>query len=295
MRILALSLLRLGDVIMHRHLLRSLHAKYGPCEIDLTLNDSVLRSQPRLPEAQKLIAFPRESLQLLLGVNERPILRAIAELEEWIQQVSVQNYDLVVNLAPTKVSSRLMDCFSAASSLSPHLRASDEGHLIESTARALRLPVPARKPARMRDVRKIGFQTLTSQASKNWPLENWRKLYDQVSEAFPQVALSVFAAPGEVETLSPFFNAKDLWVCSWQELENTIDTFDWIVSGDTSVVHLAAEQHVPVLGLYLRDAQSSSPYQIGGEVLVDFSVEQVFLKIQNFIHHHKGGPDAHRD
>ncbi|MEI7973448.1 MAG: glycosyltransferase family 9 protein, partial [Bdellovibrio sp.] len=144
-------------------------------------------------------------------------------------------------------------------------------HWIELAALALDLPLPSRvRVLQDSPVLRLGLQLFTSDPKKDWDLQNWWSLAERLREIFPEIEVSFLVAPFEVDRLTETQNRDPrLRILRWPQLENYLSDLDLLVSGDTSVLHLAVEKGVRCLGLYMGSAQalSSGPYQLNPWVL----------------------------
>lgn len=280
-KIWVLSLLRVGDLLQHRSLLRSLRSLYPSHQINLLINESVFQLGVKVSEADAVFAFPRESLQRILASNERSIHEAVMELENWMRDLNPQAEDLVFNFTHTRLASLLVSLFPCQEKRGPQWSPKGKplartwkemewergvgGHWIELAASALRLPIPERIEAmQVSSVLRLGLQIFTSDLKKDWSLQNWWSLAALLGESFPELEVSFLVAPFEVEKLTDAQKYDPrLRVLRWSELEKFVSGLDLLVSGDTSVLHLAVEKGVRSLGLYMGSAQalSSGPYQ----------------------------------
>ena len=76
MKVLVLSLLRAGDLVMQRPLLAALKEQSPGCELHILINDEVSWIAPVLKEADHIHIFPRQILQRLTGEANHNIFRA---------------------------------------------------------------------------------------------------------------------------------------------------------------------------------------------------------------------------
>ena len=66
MKILAISLLRIGDLMMHVHILRAVRKMFPKCEIHLLVNELSESFAKEIEIVDQVNVFPRQKLQKFL-------------------------------------------------------------------------------------------------------------------------------------------------------------------------------------------------------------------------------------
>jgi ADP-heptose:LPS heptosyltransferase len=107
MKILAVNLLRLGDVALCAPALRGLRAQRPDAEIALLLNRSCAGIKPLLPYVDRFFEFDRDDLQAGLGQAERPLFEPFDALSDLASCLARERFDLVVNFSHTRLSGYL--------------------------------------------------------------------------------------------------------------------------------------------------------------------------------------------
>ncbi len=113
MKILVVSLLRLGDSMMAAPMLQGLRAKHKDAQIDLLVNSEYVYLKNILPMVNDVIGFERKTIQDGLVLSEQPILLSLDLLKEKIQELNLKNYDLVINITQNKVSGIICDLINS--------------------------------------------------------------------------------------------------------------------------------------------------------------------------------------
>lgn len=113
MRILVLSLLRIGDIAMSAGILRDLRAKYPDAQIDLLLNKQCSQIAPLLIGVDRFFYFDRQGLQKGLGDASVPFFESYESLSELLDEVTEHKYDLAINLTQNRLSGWLMGLIPA--------------------------------------------------------------------------------------------------------------------------------------------------------------------------------------
>lgn len=281
-RIVLLSLLRIGDTFMHLQVIRELRRKHPDAQVDLIINDECSQSLEILKlEVSNVILFPRKHLQTLINSRNTHLLEPVWHLQEWAQQFCTSPIELLINLTHTRISGYLMGLLAAEQKMGlviesgiSHLYGNEwlrylndhfssglqsQFHLIEVLGRCLNLEIP-RTQSKRSDAKKILLQPLTSDTKKNWALLKWKSLLADLRTQLPDHSISVLAAPSEVEILSHYFQNEDLFVSTLLEAKQALEQSDLLVSGDTSLIHLASLVQTRTLMLSLG---SSDPIKTG--------------------------------
>lgn len=113
MKILVVSLLRVGDVLMSSGILRDLRAKYPTSQIDLLVNSQCASIAPLLSSVNRVIEFDRAGLQRGLGEVSAPFFESYEKLSALLDQIEGENYDLAINLTQNRLSGWLMGLIEA--------------------------------------------------------------------------------------------------------------------------------------------------------------------------------------
>lgn len=274
MRILLVSLQRLGDLQIHRLLIPAVQKKYPTAAIYFLVNDSVYRTQNELPEISgSLISFPRESLLSAWATNERSLVDIYNTCSRLADEVQELQFDLIYNLTFSKIAYHLCQVFANFAPTKNLYFLEEEiipgGHLLELIARKHEIAIPVASSATSAGVSRVLLQPLTNDPKKNWPIQNWVSLSSQLSMLFPWLGLKVLCASFEYERLKDYFRQEDLLEIGWQQLEASLGPGDLVVTGDTSIQHLAVLKNVPLVSLFLGsgDPERYGPYQSDAIIL----------------------------
>lgn len=295
MRILLLSLLRTGDLFMQGLLVSKIRESYPNSEIHILINDLNVQSVELIPGIDKVHILNRSYLQKYLVEENRPWIRAYENLRKLIQNLNAEKFDLICNLTHNFFSARLMDLIEAkekrgarfqndqavvmlnpwASYCNTHFSLSNKSqfHYLQVLARSLEFESPAPLVQKVASsANRVCFQVLTSDLKKNWPFPSFQHLIQLLSKKYPQYQMTVLGAPDEKEKIQSFFTAGnkiEILFPRWNELPYLFQQTRLLVTGDTSVQHLAVQYSVPILSLFLGSAnpQKTGPYQEGAIVL----------------------------
>lgn len=284
MIILGISLLRLGDLILQRPLVEGLRQKYPQSEIHLLLNKQFSDVEFLFAGlVDKFIYFDREALQKSCGEKEYNILWGFKQLQGFVEEVNQTPYDVVYNFTHNRLSAHLAGLILSARQVGIYSRngtffglanpwiqffnsyfgrpEASGFHYTELLARALEinLPQPRVKAPRSASKPLVLIQPLTSDAKKNWNLERYKSLLQTLKQQ-DTLDVKVLGAAFEKDRLTQVFSENDLLICDLQGAEQALKAAALLVTGDTSIKHLAALHDVPILELSLG---SSQPLQVG--------------------------------
>lgn len=276
MKILGLSLLRIGDILMHREVLQSVRAQYPQAEIHLLINEQFQSVQDLVPEVQTWKFVPRTQLQEILVKRNQSAGHAHEILSRVVTDLNLEKYDLVLNLTNNFLSVRLMDLIEAKekrgsafsngrkvrelnrwqSYLNDHfsVQQGSRFHYVEVLSRALgfepRRPLAAKSP----QSNKIYFQLLTSDKKKNWGLGRFQKLIQNLKADLPQFEFIGLCSPAEREMVEVFFQSHEIVSPGLSEAAQLLSEARLLVTGDTSLLHLAAQARCETVSLFLGSA-----------------------------------------
>ncbi len=113
MKILVVSLLRVGDVLMSAGVLRDLRAKHPHAQIDILVNSQCASIAPLLSSVDRVIEFDRNGLQKGLGEAAVPFFESYEKLSGLLDQIEGESYDLAINLTQNRLSGWLMGLIEA--------------------------------------------------------------------------------------------------------------------------------------------------------------------------------------
>lgn len=289
MNYLAISLHRLGDLLMHAHILKSLKTQR---ELSLTLFTHPFFSSIEFlfPFIEQTLIFQRDWCQKSIGedfFNKEWSLRHINSLLDKLNQ---RTFDVAIDLSQTETSARWMtgvlanhkigvgyisdDKQKSFLSKNPyihylHTLPRSRLHFVDLLKKSLDLPLErlpiAHSP--QSKSRLILFQTLSSDIKKNWPSKKWCMLLERLAIDLPHHQLGVISSPSELKDLQKIFRHLPanctVIPTSIKECFDLLKTAELLVSLDTAIKHLATWTHTPILELALGSscATETGAYQ----------------------------------
>lgn len=291
MKILLLSLLRLGDIVMHRQVVRNLKRQYPGCQVHMLIHSQFQTVQSLLPEVDQWHALDRNEIQKILVERAQSPIAAFETLQRTIESLNSQNFDLVFNLTHNRFSVRLMDLIQAKEkrgvALEMGRKVADMNswqtylnenfselkgsrfHYLEVLQKSLGIQVGVPSVAGQRQSRLVLIQLLTSDVKKNWGLGRFKELKHKLEREFPEARIVAICSPQEKEQVSKFFDWNEFVTPTLDEVALLLNEAALLITGDTSIQHLAAQQGCPVVSLFLgsADAFKTAPWQEGAWVV----------------------------
>lgn len=307
MKILVLSLLRVGDIVLSAPVLRGLRNRHPEAEIHLVINAQFEQIAPLMPYIDRVIPFDRNKLQQGLGDIAVPVFDSYERLSELIDSLNAETYEWSINLTHSRLSGWLMSLIDAKTktglTFDAQGRASfgsswfrylnhqvdSEGpevfHFTDVFRFALGLEDEPLGPPALVETEKgraeaekflesfegarnfVGVQPLTSDTKKDWGLEKFTETIASVARTRPDTAFAILGAPFEREKLVPLVDSlkeigvrADLAILSFEGAFSLLRRSKLLLTGDTSIKHLACAARVPVIEVSLG---SSDAYRTG--------------------------------
>ncbi len=100
----------------------------------------------------------------------------------------------------------------------------------------------------------IVVQPLTSDIKKNWSIQSFRNCIESIQKSIPDAHFTILGAPSEERTLlTGFVDLKhcQVLICDLDVAYSVIARSDLLITGDTSIKHLAAGTKTPIVELSL--------------------------------------------
>jgi ADP-heptose:LPS heptosyltransferase len=246
MKILVMSLLRVGDVLLAAPVLRALKDENPKVEIHLLLNSQCLRVAPLMPFVDRFIPFEREEIQRGLGQAEIPFFASHQILSSLVEDLNSQGYDRAVNITHNRLSGWLLGLIDAKEKIGLSLDAQGRANIksnwflhlnsqsenegfeafhyadifrfalgLDSLPTTSLIETPRGKKTANDLIAStfssnqglICVQALTSDVKKTWGLTAFAKALRVVSDRHAGVAFAVLGAEFEKAQLEPWVNS----------------------------------------------------------------------------------------
>ncbi|WP_413295278.1 glycosyltransferase family 9 protein [Bdellovibrio sp. HCB185ZH] len=292
MKILVVSLLRLGDIIQQQPLLKALREKNPQAQIHLLINRQFSHVEGLLTGlVDKYHYFDRDLLQRGLGEASFNILWSHQQIEQLVQTLNRENYQQVLNFTHNKLSAYLLGALQVPMKKglhhsegkfqgleNPWLRYFNDRfsgiqaslfHYVELLGKSFDLPVQKAAAMPATKSKLVLFQCLTSDTKKNWGLNNFKKLKETIESSLVDYKVKVLCAPFEKESLKSHFSDVDLIACDLLGAQELLKQSCLLVTGDTSIKHLAAQLGVPTVEMVLgsSDWTKTAAYSLMTEII----------------------------
>lgn len=282
MKILVVSLLRLGDLIQQITLLKGLRSQYPQAEIHLLANRQFAQVEKILASVvDRYIYFDREAVQKGLGEPGYNILWSYSQVESLVEKLNLESYDRALNLTHNKLSAYLMGALTIDDKRGLFHQ---EGHFqglsnrwlryfndrfsgtqpslfqyVELLSKAFSVPVSLSQEASGSPLKNklVLLHCLTSDDKKNWGLEKFAALKRTIEISLVDYKVQILGAPFEREALTQVFSDRDLLICDLVEVQQHLQNAALLVTGDTSVKHLAAQLGTAIVEIAIGSSDAT--------------------------------------
>ena len=318
MRVLVMSLLRIGDIVMAAPVLRALRERQPDAEIHLLINSQFAQIASLIPYVDRVILFERDRLQKGLGEASVPLFDSYTRLETFIDDLNGSGgYDQAINLTHSRLSGWLMSLVEAKEKIGLSLDGTGRASFGSNWFRYLNNQTDAegREVFHFADVFKFGLQldetgavqgslvetakgmaeaeaflssagdsakplvavqALTSDIKKDWGITRFSAALVQFHRVNPGARIALLAAPFERERLAPLL--KDLTdagvdahlaVLGFEGAFSLLRKTKLLITGDTSIKHLASAAGTPLVELSLgsADLNRTGAYRHGSVIV----------------------------
>jgi ADP-heptose:LPS heptosyltransferase len=308
MKILVVSLLRLGDVILASSVPAGLKKKYPGCEVHMLINGQFSGVTKLISSVDKFQYFDREPIQKGLGDSSTSLFESFDRVKKLTKSLRSEEYDLVINLTHNRLSGWICSLVQAKDVIglsfsstgqssfgSPWIRylnnqmsstSSEPFHYVDlfyyasgldKEARSLSLQEDSESSeyaqaltAGARDI--ILIQPLTSDQKKNWPLKHFASVIESLQTLRPSAKFLILSSPAEAESIKPWvaemtelgLRVENI-VCDLSEAYSLLKRASLLVTGDTSIKHLASAAKTKVVEISIGSSyfQKTGIYQEG--------------------------------
>lgn len=286
MKILAINLLRLGDIFMISGVLKKLKEKNSSSELHLLINRQFSGVSKLLVGIDKIIFFDRDRAQRGMGEFENPLFDSYDYLREFISELNANGYSQIYNFSQNLFSARLMGLIECPNKIGMSLGLNDKAcfgsdwfgrlnhrkvgepvHYIDYMARGCGIVATDVSPTVQTggfkkyerfDRQYIAIQALTNEEKKNWGVDAFSRAVRFISRKNPSLGFVFLAAPNEESILSPEVQKlkdagihTEISVCSLGEAAVILKGAELVITGDTSIKHLATAVNAKVLEVSL--------------------------------------------
>jgi ADP-heptose:LPS heptosyltransferase len=294
MKILVVSLLRLGDILLSTAVLRSLKQQYPTAEIHILINGQFKSVASLIPNVDRVYSFDRDFLQEIVGAGQHSLLEAYYRIEDLTEKLKGENYDKILNLTHNRLSgwlTTLVGCkntqgvvlsaegkFTLGSLwfeyLNDNTRPSGDnifhfvdvfhyGVGLQNTDRRIELKegengrLFVEKLFSQASPRRILIQPGSHESKKTFTAEKWNKIVSLIMATQPDSDVYVLGSPAEkvlIEEICQNTKARPI-VASLEEAYSMILKSDLLVTCDTSIKHLASGTKIKVLEISLGSSE----------------------------------------
>ena len=331
MKILIMSLLRVGDLVLSSTVLRGLRDRFADAEIHCLINEQCIKATPLITYIDRWIPFERHQIQSGLGDATIPVFDSYERLSELIDRLNSESYDLTINLTHNRLSGWLMgltdskrrlglsfddsgqasfgsrwfrylndqvelessgvfhftDVFRFALEIGSEFESPTSGRLLAETPagqkeaeaflRGVTLPAVSAAGQTSEPVgpKILVVQPLTSDEKKDWGLSRYLEALSLFARTNDSMIV-ILGAPFEKEKLTPFVESlverglkARLAILSLEGAYSLLKRSDLLLTGDTSIKHLACAAETPVIEISIgsADYRRTGAYQHGSVII----------------------------
>jgi ADP-heptose:LPS heptosyltransferase len=233
-----------------------------------------------LPWVKKIFYFDRELVQRSQKEAFLPLDSGFKHTMKLISELNEIKFQTIYNFTNTKISALLTSLVNAKTKIGlnnnslqyfvndpsrwiHYLNNTEDSkfHMIDIFRNSILEDQFAKTLAltetRVTKEKAICIQALTSDQKKNWPLKNWNQLIKCLSERLPDYKIYILCSNAEKTKLFDAFkdNIGNIFVSTYKQAFDMINTSLLLITGDTSIKHLASFTNTRVLELALGSAK----------------------------------------
>ncbi len=295
MKILVISLLRLGDILLATSVLRSLRRANPKSEIHILINGQFQSVAQMIPFVDKVYAFDRDGIQRIIGATDRNLLEAYFRIEDLVEQMQSEKYDQVVNLTHNRLSgwlTALIGCgdtrgvvfgsngkLTAGSGWFDYLNDFIEpgsgnvfhfvdvfhyGAGLQNSDRRIELYETQNGIEFARQTlsnsmlqKRILIQPCTSETKKTLNPQKWREIGTTIAQSEPGVSVYVLGSPSEKNIIDQICSSTPLLpvICDLEQAYSLLNNCNLLVTCDTSIKHLATATKIKILEISIGSSE----------------------------------------
>ncbi|MEY4617076.1 MAG: hypothetical protein RJB66_2036 [Pseudomonadota bacterium] len=284
MKTLAISLLRLGDLFCHAHVLKALSEQRNE-SITLLTHPFYQQVEFLFPFVEEAVLFKREQCQYSIGENYYNKIWPFEHIASLLNDLNKESFTTIADLTQTETSARWLTYLRGQNKIGVqydvslrkkefcsdnifikylHSNKSSERNFIDIFKRSLGLHLTALPQSENSREQLVVFQTLTSDPKKNWPLESWRKVIVETANQLSEFRLIILSSPSEEKILKAAFQGLplncEIATTDLRETYNLLKSASLLVSGDTAIKHLGTITKTPIIEIAVG---SSNPRETG--------------------------------
>jgi ADP-heptose:LPS heptosyltransferase len=255
--------------------------KYPEAEIHALVNEQFLKVKAVNSVVDSWIGFPRSQLQDHLVQQPSEHKLAYQAYHRLLEELNHRNYQIVFNFTHNHLSARLLDQLNVADQrglrfqngtkvlpqnswedfLNTYMTESlpTPFTITEVMAKAFGISIQhsLNGSASRSETAPIYLQVLTSDSKKNWGLDNFRQLKNLLQKTQPKRDLKVMCSEDELPRVEKYFDRSEIETPNLAKAQELLREAFCLVSGDTSIQHLAAQVSCPTVSLFMGSADST--------------------------------------
>lgn len=300
MKILFISMLRIGDFFMHLKIINEYHKAHPRAEIHILANDLLDIPLPDFGFDFKIHFFKREKFKKDINNLFVPLTYPIWELQELISKLNSEKFDIVYDLTFQKISGQFLEKINASEKHGVLYHAQSKVLGTSKTADFVKKMTDLKDSTHYMDLLRdavgldyfsddlhhnlqvknifkteiekkyILLQVLTSDPKKNIDMKKWQELAAHLEETEPNnKIIKILCGPNELEVVKKYFASEKILSVNFLELTSYFESTDLLVTLDTSVKHLATYFDIPIVEISVGSSHpyKTSAYSLTKEIL----------------------------
>lgn len=310
---------RIGDMLVSMPVIRAVRGKFPHAQIDVLLGNNnygvgsivlryantVLRYEKKLwPILRLLHSIRKERYDVVVDLMDNAsatstflITRMGSRYTVGINKENASAYTHVVPLldkSVTHIVERLSQ-FLIAFGLDPETTPLSLEYPLTDTEGMIALQRVGKQEKVL-----LGMNIASGYDEMYWGREHWIRLIQHIQTVHTEIDLILFSSPGYIKETEGIHTATGIRTApqtsSFHEFAAMIAQCDLFCTPDTSVIHVCAAHHIPVVGLYNYSDKSLipwTPYQSPGIMLYtdtnhvqDIPFDQVRSAVDTMIRTH---------
>jgi ADP-heptose:LPS heptosyltransferase len=258
MKVLFVSLMRIGDFLMHVKIADSYRKKHTEVEIHFLVNDIIGVEFEKIFPFIFFHRFPRFKYQKMINSFETPLMYPFWDLKKNIKALFACGYDEIIDLTYQQISTQFLNMIPAPRkrgvfSWEPFITSDNyikkfinkmheptsKVHYLEHLKKIAGVDLELYSSSGDKTSKLVLFQISTSDAKKNYDLVKWKRIIDKLSDQFSDYCFKIICSHEEFLAYKTFFNVSQLESGDFLNAYELLKQASLLVTLDTALKHLA--------------------------------------------------------
>ncbi|CAM6002530.1 unnamed protein product [Sphagnum balticum] len=295
MKILVVSILRLGDILISTSVLRNLKQQFPNAEIHVLINGRFASVSQLIPYVSKVYGLESDNICTIVESYDHSLLEGYLRLEELVTQLQAESYDKVINLTRNRLSgwlTTLLGCsdtkgmmyskqgkFISGSSWFEYLNVRENSgngniyHFVDSFHYGAGLHTSDRRFEfresergrefarrllnRTKNSTRFLIQWSGDEAQSAFSTAKWKRIAELVKSTDPLVDIFIVGTPTEAKAVEEFCSGTPFIpaIGHLDEIFSLFQNSHVLLTCDNAIKHLASATKIQVLELSFGQAE----------------------------------------